>query len=71
MRCGDCKHFEKEEGVSRFRDTQVGFGHCGRWHEGYLVEISDVASNEAWVEDDEGWGNVVGPDFGCVLFEAK
>jgi hypothetical protein len=27
--------------------------------------------NEAWVEDDEGWGNVVGPDFGCVLFDRK
>ena len=33
---------------------------------GYCVEEADVASNGARVEDDEGWGMVTGPEFGCV-----
>lgn len=45
------------------------YGYCTRWHEGYGVRMEDVALNEAWVENDEGWANVVGPDFGCVLHE--
>ena len=64
MRCADCKHWEASE-------KSPEYGHCSRWHEGYHLKIADVAKNEAWVEDDEGWGNVVGPDFGCVLFETK
>lgn len=62
MRCADCKHFEAD-------GSPAGFGHCSRWHEGYGIAESDMATNEALVENDEGWGNVVGPDFGCVLFE--
>lgn len=43
-------------------------GTCERWHHGYGINPDEVADNEAWVEDDEGWGNATGPDFGCVLF---
>ena len=65
MNCKSCKYFEINE------DVPKGYGHCGRWHEGYYVAMEEVKPNEVLVEDDEGWGNVVGPDFGCVLFEAK
>jgi hypothetical protein len=68
MRCADCKHFESQD---RDGDTLKDYGHCSRWHEGYRIRPEQVQRNEAWVEDDEGWGNVVGPDFGCVLFENK
>jgi hypothetical protein len=47
------------------------FGHCARWIEGYGIKPETVKPNDAWVENDEGWGNVVGPEFGCVLFEPK
>ena len=68
MRCNACKHFELIA-VQEFAKVPQGSGHCERWHEGYHVD--DMQPNEAWVENDEGWGNVVGPDFGCVLFEPK
>ena len=60
MRCGDCKFFEIDEG-------NPAFGHCSRWHEGY--KDIDMKHNEVHVENDEGWGNIVGAEFGCVLFE--
>ena len=63
MRCADCKHFIAEEGTP--------YGSCSRWHKGYGIGMDEVGLNECLVEDDEGWGMVVGPDFGCVLFESK
>jgi hypothetical protein len=75
-RCRDCKHWTLEAQVPAGRALYgepivPRLGHCGRWHEGYGVRRDDVADNEAWVEDDEGWGNATGPDFGCVLFETR
>lgn len=67
--CKDCKHFETE---TPYRGCHPeGFGHCGRWHEGYHVATKDLAPNEVLVESDEGWGNIVGAEFGCVLHEVK
>jgi hypothetical protein len=67
MRCADCKYFDKEDGRP---DVLAGSGRCTRWKEGYRNHVPPgwMQPNEAWVENDEGWGNVVGPEFGCVLF---
>lgn len=56
-RCGTCHHFTPE------RD---GFGSCARWAQGYGSQ--DLAPNEVCVENDEGWGMIMGADFGCVLY---
>ena len=69
MRCADCKHFETGTGLGHRK--VAGSGHCARWLHGYYIDPETMRRNEAWVEDDEGWGNVVGPEFGCVLFERK
>ncbi len=69
MRCADCRYFEQSNEAHGYLGME-NFGHCGRWHEGYHLE-APLSPNEAWVENDEGWGSVVGPDFGCVLFEAR
>lgn len=61
-RCKDCKHFDQTK-------KPEGFGTCKRWHYGYHVELSEVQPNEVLVEDDEGWGAYMGPEFGCVLHE--
>lgn len=58
--CQTCRHFTPE------RD---GYGSCARWLRGYGVSKEEVASDEVLVEDDEGWGMMVGPAFGCVLHE--
>lgn len=67
MRCADCKFFEKNE-----RNLPAdGFGHCSRWKHGYHHKKEGFKPNDVLVEDDEGWGNAVGPEFGCVLFERR
>lgn len=64
MRCGDCKHF--------IPDTdRAPYGSCGRWNTGYGYDQTTMPLNEVLVEDDEGWGMAMGPDFGCVLWETK
>ncbi len=62
-RCKNCRSWSRES------DDRLG--SCLRWHHGYGTAPEEVADNEAWVEDDEGWGNMTGPDFGCVLFEQE
>lgn len=57
-KCSTCRHFTPEES---------GFGSCARWRMGYGISADELASDEALVENDEGWGMLVGPDFGCVL----
>ena len=50
-----------------------GFDVCGspNIYYGYSAALKDIPSNGATVEDDEGWGMLTGPDFGCVLHEEK
>ena len=37
---------------------------------GYGIDPDDVPPDGLLIEDDEGWAWFVGPDFGCVNFEA-
>ena len=67
-RCKDCKHYRPKEGVH--------LGQCFRWHGGngsfgYSWEAKDIGINEVIVETDEGWGAMMGPEFGCVLWEGR
>jgi hypothetical protein len=66
--CKDCRHFSLEKNPYRHQD---GFGYCSRWKAGYHIDPKTLADNEVLVEDDEGWGALMGPNFGCILFEAK
>lgn len=70
-RCATCKHFQPQERASHSGSTPIplGIGSCSRWHTGYGT--IELASNEVRVEDDEGWGMMMGPYFGCVLHEPK
>jgi hypothetical protein len=38
---------------------------------GYDLEPANILPDGFWGEDDEGWGFVTGPEFGCVHFTAK
>ena len=68
--CKDCKHFEPfsddHSGSTAFRRP---FGSCARWEISY--GNPPLKLNECQVESDEGWGMIIGPEFGCVLWEAK
>lgn len=58
--CKTCRHFTVES---------QGLGSCDRWLRGYGVTPEEIGPNEVLVEDDEGWGMLMGPHFGCVLHE--
>lgn len=64
-RCKTCKHWSLDT------SSPIGFGECSRWNYGYYVSLDKIASHEVIVENDEGWGAMIGPNFGCVLHEAK
>ena len=52
-----------------FQSPNNSFGNCSRWAKGYGDD--PLADNEVIVEDDEGWGAVMGPQFGCVLWQGR
>jgi len=64
--CKTCKFYDPSE-----NDWEMPFGSCSRWEYSYQTSPRDLAANEIVVEIDEGWGALMGPDFGCVLWEAK
>lgn len=61
--CDTCRFFEPDANSEPLR------GSCARWHKGYGIDPRAIADNEVLVEDDEWWGMVMGPKFGCVLHE--
>lgn len=65
QRCKDCRFWDQSDSRAVFK----GVGECTRWLRGY--NISTIPLNEVIVEDDEGWGAEMGPEFGCVLWEKK
>lgn len=64
MKCKHCRHFNLDD------EYKNGWGACRRWTFSYQDHPKlREKSNEIQVEIDEGWGAMMGPDFGCVLFE--
>lgn len=62
MKCKTCKWY----------DTETPSHHtcvCPKMIYGYGARI--IAPDELHVEDDEGWGMIPGPEFGCIHHEEK
>lgn len=59
--CRDCKYYQ---------DNDRNGHWCSRWRYGYHAHPL-IAPNDIIVEDDEGWGADMGPEFGCVLGELR
>ena len=68
--CKTCKHWGHSRGCA---ESSKRLKSCSAplIKYGYRVEESEVADNGALVEDDEGWGMLTGPEFGCVFHEDK
>ena len=67
--CKDCEYFDASD--HRYPDEK-SMGHCGNkvFHEGYGDPPNKKTSSiGAIIENDEGWGWVVAPNFGCIHFE--
>jgi hypothetical protein len=75
MRCADCKYFvpcRRLYSAGGTHENMRSWGECDRWKKGYDLSITETEdTRQVVVEGDEGWGAYVGPDFGCVLFEAR
>ena len=63
--CETCKSWEKD------KDYSVGECRSDKLYWGYGILPREVPPDSALVEDDEGWGMMTGPKFGCVQWEAK
>jgi hypothetical protein len=76
QRCKNCKHWERNATHSVWCD---GYGTCGRIKfEGDIREIhrdpeSILDEEPAFVEDGSDYHAALraGPEFGCILWEAK
>lgn len=67
-RCITCKHWGTEE---LFGETIAKSCRAPKMLLGYQYDDADIPLDGANVEDDEGWGILTGPQFGCVLHEVK
>lgn len=70
-RCETCIHFRPEADYP-LGGPRHDIGTCTRWARGYHPDLySALPDDGCLVEDDEGWGCIVGIRFGCVLHEPK
>jgi hypothetical protein len=67
--CKTCKHWGRR--VERFDGMRLKSCDAPLIRYGYHVSEDEVTDNGALVEDDEGWGMVTGPEFGCLHWEVK
>lgn len=68
--CSTCKWWRESYRHETKKSTFKGCD-CPKLKQGYGNTSEDCASDEAIIEDDEGWGIQTGPDFGCIHHEAK
>jgi hypothetical protein len=63
--CKNCKHWigQKQDHMRTCEHPKI--------RTGYHEDPKSITNDGALIEDDEGWGWYVGPDFGCVHFETK
>ena len=66
--CKDCKWWVVAEDYSSVRKYQT----CEnpKMQFGYQ-SLDTIETDGVRIEDDEGWGWIVGPEFGCVHFEPR
>ena len=69
--CKTCKHWghsrnwwiDAGDRLKSCSAPKIGYG--------YKIDGAEITDDGALIEDDEGWGMLTGPAFGCVLHEAK
>ena len=64
--CKNCRHFDNDSHM--YEDRKVEYGSCLRWKVGY--DGDKLVPGEI-VLTLEGFGAVMSPTFGCMLFEQK
>ena len=65
--CKLCGFWGKPRGMAN-TDGPLRSCACQKMHYGYNIRNAEVKSDECRIEDDECWGMLTGPDFGCIHF---
>ena len=63
FRCRTCRHWRVDPDDPAIWLQKHGVRCCHKWSRGYKDE---PLQDGALVENDEGWGAITGPDFGCI-----
>ncbi len=63
MKCKDCRRWHPR--------STMRCGECSSPKMLYGYDVVFPGPDEVLIENDEGWGMLTGPEFGCVHFEAK
>ncbi len=70
-RCFTCKHWGKNRSYGEDEYRRLKTCDCPKFEYGYHSDHDDIPNDGAAIEDDEGWGMVTGPDFGCIHWLSK
>lgn len=66
--CKTCKYWEEaeEDPSGRLKTCEQPKAKIG-----YAWVQSEMKDDEVLIENDEGWGWLLGPDFGCINHEKR
>ena len=69
--CKTCKYWTTIKGssCSRKEADRLHFCNAPKIKYGYGIEECDISDDGVLIEEDEGWGMLTGPDFGCIHHE--
>jgi hypothetical protein len=69
--CKNCRHSTQDVEYTSWQES--GYLVClqPKWIKGYDIKKAELPADGVHVENDEDWGFRVGPDFGCIHFEAR
>lgn len=65
-RCATCDHWGNDRNYSNDTEKRLKSCNCPKFFYGYNHDDNEVPDDGASIEDDEGWGMLTGPAFGCI-----
>ena len=65
-RCSTCAHWGNNRNYAEDKQKRLKSCDCPKFRYGYHHDDNEVPNDGASIEDDEGWGMLTGPAFGCI-----
>ena len=66
--CKNCRWWKVDK---ERKELRLGTCYNRKWLEGYSYTDDKIPDDGILVENDEGWGCVMGPKFGCIHFQPR
>jgi hypothetical protein len=70
-RCATCVHWGNSRAFTDDELNRLKSCDCPKFTYGYWDKEGEVPDDGGRIEDDEGWGMVTGPEFGCIHWKEK